>query len=208
MAYEYQTGEDRLPVGGIGEQLPTELSAAYFQNLDRLMARQEAKQMERTLGDLGDRGFLRSGDTFSRVAEDVLGPAQERRNAILLPEMQRAAGQGREERLGGVAFNRQKEMASLQNQYRLEEIQAQANVQKMLLELEASLQPDTGGFDWGQIGGQALGIAAGGIFGGVGAGIGGRIAGGMAQAGTQTMLDRYSTGANGPKGDYGQYERG
>ncbi len=172
---EYQTNELGLPIGQKGEVLPNELSNDYFQALDAALARQEKVQMERTLGDLGDRGFLRSGDTFTRVAQDVLGPSQERRAQIMLPEMQRAAGQGREERLGDVAYGRQNEQMKQQHLYRLDELAQQAEAQRMLMQLESDLS-DPGGFDWGAIGGQALGMAAGGLFGGIGAGVGGAIA--------------------------------
>ena len=160
MAYEYQTGEDRLPIGGRGEVLPEELSNAYFQNLDRMMALQEGKQMERVLGELSNRGFLRSGDTFTQVAENVLGPAQERRNALLLPELKSAASAGREERLGEVQFGRQKELSRQEYLQRLDELDKQAKIKRMLMELEADLNSPSGDI-FEQILGQGLGAFTG-----------------------------------------------
>lgn len=174
MPFEYQTGEQPIDFRGVDEILPNELSNRYFANLDAAMARSESRQMDRTLGGLSDRGFLRSGDTFTKVSQDVLGPSIERRNAVILPEMQRAAGQGREERLQGVAFDRQKEMERLQHQNRLEEISKQAEMRRMLMELEDSLSGG-GGFDWGGFAGQVAGMGAGAFFGGAGGALGGRL---------------------------------
>lgn len=168
---EYQTNETPIDFSGVNEILPNELSSRYFQNLDAAMRRGEKVTMDRTLGDLGDRGFLRSGDTFSAVAENVLGPSQERRNAVMLPELQRAAGQGREERLQGVAFDRSKEMAKIEHQYRLEELDKQAQIRRMLMELEDSMSG--GGEDWAGLAGQVVGMGVGSMAGGFGASIGG-----------------------------------
>ena len=197
---EYQTNELGLPIGQKGEVLPSELSNDYFQALDAALARQEKVQMERTLGDLGDRGFLRSGDTFTRVAQDVLGPSQERRAQIMLPEIQRAAGLGREERLGEVAYSRQNEQAKQQHLYRLEELSQQAEAQRMLAQLEADLS-DPGGFDWSVIGGQALGMAAGGLFGGIGVEAGRRIASSSSRSnsGASTTYGPSSTSYGSPR---------
>lgn len=173
---EYQTGESGFSTGGTGEVLPDELSDRYFQNLDAALARVEGRQMERTLGDLGDRGFLRSGDTFSQVSEQVLGPSVERRNQILLPELRRSAEQGREERLGEQNFGRQKELAKIGHEYQLEELQKQADIKRMLLELEDSL---SSGMDWGAVGGAVAGGFAGSVLGPVGAGVGSRIGAGL-----------------------------
>lgn len=173
---EYQTGEGwNAAQGNMGEFLPNELSDKYFQNLDAALARVDRTQLDRTLGGLSDRGFLRSGDTFTQVSNDVLGPSQERRNQILLPELQRAAGQGREERLGDVAYGRQKEMQAIEHKNRLEELSKQAEIRRMLMELEDSMSSDSGGFDWGALAGQGIGTIAGGAFGGVAGGISGKI---------------------------------
>lgn len=170
---EYQTGEDPIDFTGINELLPDEFSSKYFQNLDAIMERNDRLQMDRTLGGLADRGFLRSGDTFTRVSEEVLGPSQERRNAVLLPEMRNAAMLGREERMGQVAYDRQKEFAGIEHQYRLEELMKQAEIRRQLLELEASLNdPGGGGFDWGGLAGTIVGGAVGSIGGTFGAQIG------------------------------------
>ncbi len=172
MAYEYQTGEDPIDMRGIDEILPNELSGRYFQNLDAAMRRSEKTQFDRTLGDLSDRGFLRSGDTFTQVAEQNLGPSMERRNQVILPELQRAAGQGREERLQGVAFDRQKEMTAIQHKNKLEELAKQAEIQRMLMELEQSFAPQSGGFDWQGLAGSAIGGVVGAYTGGLGGGLG------------------------------------
>jgi len=164
MAYqrEYQTGESGFDTSEMRDVLPDELSDRYFQNLDVALQRIEGRQMDRTLGELGDRGFLRSGDTFSKVSEDVLGPAVERRNQILLPELRRAAGEGREERMIGEQFGRQKELMALEHRNRLEEMERQAEIRRMLLELEDSMAgQDSSGWSWGQIAGTAAGVVAG-----------------------------------------------
>jgi len=177
MPYEYQMGEDVPGLGAQGEVLPDELSNRYFQALDKALARSEAAQMERVQGTLADQGFFRSGENLKQVSEQVLGPAQERRAQIILPEMQRAAGQAREERLGGVAFERQKELSKQESLQRLDELDKQAQIKRMLLELESSLSEPTGdifsgilgsaaGSFAGAFGGKAGGKAGSALFGG------------------------------------------
>lgn len=170
----------QLPASQRGEVLPAELSNEYFRNLDAALARAEARQLERTLGELGDRGFLRSGETFTRVAEDILGPSQERRRQAIIPLVQEGSLLGREERLGETQFQRQRQFASEEQERRLVQMEKSAQIQRMLLELENDLK---GGDVWGGILGQVTGAAAGGLFGGVGGGVGyglaSKIAGGM-----------------------------
>ena len=182
MAFEYQYGEDRLPISPQGELAPQELSNAYLQNLDQIMARQEAQQLERVQGTMENQGFFRSGDTLKNVSEQVIGPSVERRNAVLLPEMQRIAGQGREERLGQVQFDRQKELSKQDYLQRLDELDKQAAIKKMLMELESSLADPTGDI-FSSILGQAAGSFAGAIGGRAGAGLFGGGSGTKASSG-------------------------
>ncbi len=177
---EYQTGESTFNTGGVGELLPNELSDRYFQNLDSALQRAEKTQLDRTLGGLSDSGFLRSGDTFTQVSNQVLGPSTERRNAILLPELQRAADQGREERLSGVAWDRQKQAAATQHQYQLEELDKQAQIKRMLMELEDSLNGNQNqGFDLGGLAGTVVGGALGRFGGTIGAQAGAKVGGSL-----------------------------
>jgi hypothetical protein len=174
MPSEYQTGEDQFNISGIREALPDELSARYFQNYDKALERMQSLDLNRTLGGLSDAGFLRSGNTFTQVANNVLGPADERRASILQPELRNAANQGRDERLAGVAFDRQNQQLATQHKYKLEELSKQAQVQQMLMELENSLN-NQGGFDWGGLAGTVVGGFAGSLAGGVGGAAGAQL---------------------------------
>lgn len=203
MPYEYQTNEDPIDLKGVDELLPDELSGRYFQNLDSIMQRSDKQQLDRTLGELSDRGFLRSGDAFTRVATDVLGPSQERRNTILLPELRNAALAGREERLQSVAFDRQKEAMRLEHQFRLEEMVKQAEIRRQLLELQDILNGDSGGFDWGGIAGTIGGGLVGSIGGTFGAQVGSRLGASLfsnSKASNPTMAQSsyWASGNQGP----------
>lgn len=188
----------QLPVNQQGEVLPNELDSTYFNNLDQIMQRQEKQQMDRVQGTLENQGFLRSGQNFKDVSEQVLGPSIERRNNALLPMAQDAAMRGREERLGTLNFQRQEEFAAKQQQYKLEQMDKQAQISRMLMQLQDDMN-HSGGFGFGDFLGQAVGMGVGAMFGGVGAGIGGAV--GKRIGGS---FDRSSGGSSGA---YGQRDR-
>lgn len=155
-----------LPLGERGEISPEELDVEFFNQLDTSLQRVEEKQFESTLGDLADRGFLRSGETFSRVAEDVIGPGIERRQKALGGIAERSALRGREERLIGEGREFESEEREKTFQRELTLLSRRAQVQRELLELQDSLSGDSFGF--GEFLGQAAGIGAGAFFGGAG----------------------------------------
>lgn len=185
--------------GKTSEYLPPELDEAQFENLDRLLQIQEARQLNRTLEDMEGRGFFKSGQTLKRVSEDVLGPSIERRGQALLGLAREGAFAGREERLGEVGFKRQQQFAGeqfeRQRQFageehlrRLAEISHRATVNKQLMELQSELE-DSGGFGIGDFLGQAAGFGIGSMFGGIGAGVGAGIGGRLGG-----MFEKKSTG--------------
>lgn len=156
---------------GTAQFLPPELNEAYFENIDKLLARQEAQALQRNLEDLESRGFFRSGQTLREVSENILGPALQRRQTALLPLAREAAFAGREERLGEVQFQRQRQFAEEESDRRLRELGARATINRQLMELQSELE-ERGGFGIGEFLGQAAGAGIGSLFGGVGAGIG------------------------------------
>jgi len=166
-----------IPMNEKGEISPQELDVNFFNLLDESLRRNQQREMESVMGGLSDRGFLRSGDTFTQVAENVLGPAEERRAQALLPIASSAAMAGREERLGEQQFQRTRQLQKEQFDRQLEAMRLQAELQKELLQLQNNL---AGGFSWGEFGGQLAGSLAGSMFGGIGGGIGAGIGRGIA----------------------------
>ncbi len=156
------------------ELAPDELDQAFFEGLDQIIGRQQTRGLEQTLGGLEERGFLRSGETFSRVAEDVLGPAEQRRTQAILPLKREAAMLGREERLGETQFQRQRQMAGEDFDRQLKIVERKAELDRALLQLRAELEGNEQGFGWGEFGGAVLGTLAGSVAGGVGGSLGGQ----------------------------------
>lgn len=173
------TDEFRLP-GSLEGLLPSDTDA-LIKSLDEQLARAETKQMERTLEDLNRRGFFRSGQTLKQVSEDVLGPGIERRTAALLPLV-------REERLGELGFQRQRQFAQEDFMRRLDEMREQARLNRELLELQDILtgrQQQRGRRGLGRMFGESLTSGFGSGFGGS---IGGRL-GGLIGGGTSTAIN-------------------
>ena len=144
----------KLPTNERGEVLPQELNEQFLQALDQALARQETRQIQRIGGEQEARGFLQSGQTLKRVAEEVIGPGLERRQQALLPLAQQSAMLGREERLGTQQFERGRQLAGEDFQRtrqlkaedfgrRLQEIDRMSQIQRDLLELQDNLE---GGF--------------------------------------------------------------
>lgn len=175
MAYEYQSGEGSFDLSGLKDVLPDELSSRYMQNLDAAMSRSDKMTYDNVTGMAENNGFLRSGNTLKNIATDVLGPAQDRRNALLLPELRNAANVGIEDRRIQGGYQQQKDVLSIEHMNRLDEMQKQSDIQRMLLQLQDSLNGNDKGFDWGALAGQAAGQFAGGIFGNITGAVGQRI---------------------------------
>ena len=159
-----------LPYNARGEVLPTELDQQFLDALDQTLARQETRQIQRIGESQEGRGFLQSGNTLKQVSEQVIGPGLERRQQALLPLAMRGAEMGREERLQGVQFDRQKQLQFEAAQQRLTEIDRQAQIQRELMSLQDELQ----GGGLGQLLGGLAGIGIGSFLGGMGGGLGQR----------------------------------
>lgn len=183
--------------GQTSKFLPPELDEALFSNLDQLMARQERQQLDRTLEEFNRRGILESGQTLRGVVDEVLGPSIERRTGVLLPLAREGAYAGREERLGEVGFERQRQFAGeqfdRQRQFAqeehlrtLERMSRQADVQRQLLELQDELE---GGFGFGDFLGQSAGLFGGALFGGLGGSLG-KSLGGAAAGGISSYFSK------------------
>jgi len=157
----------QLPFRGEGsEVLPQELDKRFFELLDEDLARSEEQIFERTLGGLENRGFFRSGETLRAVSEDVLGPSIERRERAIIPLAREAAGLGREERLGELNFQRQRQFADEEADRRVQELTLRSTLNRELLNLQHSLE---GGDGFEDFLGSILGTFAGGFAGGAGA---------------------------------------
>lgn len=164
-------------------ELIPELDAAFLDNLDAALFRQETE----LIGNIGEeqerRGFFRSGQTQERVAREVIGPGIERRASALIGLGRESAQANRQERLGaeqfertrqlaGEDFDRTKELEGLRFDRRLQELQTSSSIQEHLLRLQSDLE---GGFDiFGQIAGGVAGTFLGGASGGAGANLGKR----------------------------------
>lgn len=176
MAYTQREVTAPLPISESGEILPQELDVAFFNQLDESLRRNQTRELDTVLGDMSNRGFLRSGDTMTRVTEDILGPAEDRRAQALLPVAMNAASAGREERLGTLQFERTRQMQKEQFDRELESIRLRAELQKELLQMQEDLE---GGNLWGDIAGAAFGSFAGSLSGGLGANLARGITGGV-----------------------------
>lgn len=125
---------------GIPEsQLPKEYVGGVFENLDRLLASQTRRGLDDLYDSQEERGMFRSGQTEKRALEEVVFPADAARRKSVLDMVGMALGQQREERLGDVQFSRTKELAADEFERRLKEIELQAQQQRDLLRLQASL---------------------------------------------------------------------
>lgn len=178
--------EKLLPRAG-NEQLIPEMDEQFLSNLDAQLIRQEMQAIERIGGEQESRGFFRSGNTQRRLTEEVLGPSLERRQQALLPLARESALMGREERMGDVAFDRQRQFAQEQFERQMDAMSQQLEMQKILLQfqedlsgggfLEDFLAPLAGGaigaFTGGFGGAAGFGLARS-LFGGGGGGGGGR----------------------------------
>lgn len=161
--------------GSEGDYAP-ELDQRYLDNLDQMLALQESKQTKRLLDEQEERGFFRSGNTQERLVEEVLGPSIQRRQAALIPLQQRRQEAAREERLGALGFERQRQTGAENFERELEMFTRQANLQRQLMELRSMLDKNARpGFGEQLAGGFASGFggAAGkGAYGGITTGIG------------------------------------
>jgi hypothetical protein len=171
--------------------LAPELNRDLIENLDRVLAQQEARTTRRINQRENERGFLQSGPRLESVAEEVLGPAQDRRQQALLGLTQQSAQMGREDRVRGEDFQRTRQLQEEAFERRLIEMQKQADIQMRLLELQDELSSP--GF--GDFAGSLIGTGVGAAFGGVGMAAGGALGrkmfGGGGSAGFRGSADPY-----------------
>lgn len=154
----------RPELGGLGPELNQDILA----NLDRILSQQEDRQVKRITERENERGFMQSGERLGAISEEVLGPGQDRRQQALLGLTRESAQMGREDRIRGEDFQRQRQFAQEQFERRLVEMQKQAEIQLRLLELQDELSSP--GF--GDFAGAIVGAGVGAFTGGAGAGIG------------------------------------
>jgi len=134
------------------------LSNDYFNTIDAMLRKNEQQKTQNILGEQADRGFLHSGDTFSRIANEVTNPGIQNRAAAFMPELDRSAGYQYEQRGIDTANRRQQILADDAFRRRMQEIAARASIEHQLAGLEA----DTGGgFDIMSLFGNVAGAAAG-----------------------------------------------
>lgn len=119
--------------------LPPELNQNYFDSLDRILQGQEKSGIDRVLNSQEERGLFRSGQSESRIIDEVLGPSLVRRQQALLPIAMQGANQAREERLGTTSFERTRQLTQQEFDNRMKEMAAQNGFQQQLLQLQRSL---------------------------------------------------------------------
>ena len=165
---------------GPGEFTP-EYDDQVLANLDALLAHQEKRGMKNILDQQEERGFFRSGQTGERLVDEVLGPGLERRKQATLGLVGRRQEAQREERLGGLQFERQRQMQGEEMERQIAMVELQAIHQRRLLELRQQLANDSRpsfGRTLGQSFAEGFGSSAGTGLGksaasGVSAGVGG-----------------------------------
>lgn len=158
---------------GPGEFTP-EYDDQVLANLDALLAHQEKRGMKNILDQQEERGFFRSGQTGERLVDEVLGPGLERRRQATLSLVGRRQEAQREERLGGLQFERQRQLQGEEMERQIAMVELQAAHQRRLMELRASLEDD-GGFNWQSLAGGIAGAALGSFAGGAGAAAGANV---------------------------------
>lgn len=119
--------------------LPQEYGNQQMNSLDSMMQTQQNQQLKTLLDGTEETGLFRSGMTQQNVRDNILTPAIQNRNQSLLNMVGGALSQGRDERLQGVAFNRQKDMTQINFDNQMKELDAQASQQQNLLRLQAQL---------------------------------------------------------------------
>jgi len=158
--------QDIYAKSGTSSLIP-EINEQMLDVLDRELARQANIGIDVVGQGMEQRGFYRSGQNLKSVSEQVLQPMQEQRRGAMLGMAKESAMAGREERLGDVQFERQRQMQQEQFANQLEYLSKQVQYEKDMAQLKADLQ---GGF-WDTV---ATGFASGfgqmagkGLYGGI-----------------------------------------
>lgn len=168
-----RTGRLDIP---FGEFMPPEFGQRLFEQVELGRQRQEEEQMRQFLENINALGRLHTGTALRGAIGQVLGPAQERRQRLLGDIALQGVGMGREERLGELGFERQRQFAGEREtfQERMARFQAEQAMQRLQAELaaRAEMGDDRGGF-WDILGQQ--------FAGGLGRQLGGRALPGLGQ---------------------------
>jgi len=134
------------------------LSNDYFNNIDAMLRKNEQQKTQNILGEQADRGFLHSGDTFSRIAQEVTNPGILDRASSMLPELDRNAGYQYQQRGIDTANRRQQILADDEFRRRMEEISTVASIDRRIAELQGNVDQ---GFDVLSLFGNVAGASAG-----------------------------------------------
>lgn len=146
---------DPFSLEGLGlgnDNLPPELGSEMLRNLDQILARQEGRQATQLLDSQEERGLFRSGQSEDRLQHEILQPGIETRRQALLGLVGKGADQKREERMGGVQFEREKEFANLQMDLRIRELEQLLSNNKELLRLQDEIADGNEPSFWDQMG--------------------------------------------------------
>lgn len=127
-------------VGGNEISIP-EMDRDFLSALDTIWDTTEKLQTEGLYQDLNSRGILDSGQTLKDVSEQVLGPSVARRTQAEYGVKSRGAEMAREERMGSVNFERQRQLKAEDFTRRLEELEQEYRNQRNILSLQANLRP-------------------------------------------------------------------
>ena len=157
--------------------LPQEFQQAQFDVFDQMLKRIEKNQLEGLMEEQEERGFLKSGRTDKRIIEEILGPSIQRRREFLTPLAAEGARMGREERLGEVGFQRQRQFAGEEFQRKrefagedfmrkLDFLRQRHQFERELMELKDDLEGGFGEAFMGSFGSGLAGLATSAISGG------------------------------------------
>ena len=132
-------------IGGLtsGQEYTPEYDQSVMDNLDALLQTQEKRGVRNILDQQEERGMLRSGQSSERLVEEVLGPGLERRKQTALQLTGRRQEAQREERLGSLQFERQRQMQGEEMERQIAMVELQAIHQRRMLELRQMLENDS-----------------------------------------------------------------
>lgn len=144
------TGQLNIP---FGEFMPPEMGQALFEQVELGRQRQEQEQMKQFIENINAMGRLHTGSALKGAMTQVLGPGMERRQKLLGDIALQGVGMGREERLGEVGFQRERQFAGEREtfQERMTRFQSQQAMKRLMEQLASQerigeMEEEGGGF--------------------------------------------------------------